>query len=134
MLLKVTYEDRTGKADSSESFVELNGEAPEYFENRGIRKGVVLARYADLLKNWLIDEREHTDISETWEPRVDDWSGIVVPPALGKWERQSLPLTVSEPYRELFGEFTGYFKQEIEALDDSALEQELEILAKLGKG
>jgi Ca-activated chloride channel family protein len=132
LTLKASYEDRNGNVDSSETIVELEGETPEYFENGGIRKGVLLSRYADLLKNWMIDEREHTHFSMPWEPTVDDWQGIVVPPVtLGQWERQSLPLMVSEPYRELFTEFRTYVEEEMNTIGDETLEQELEILDKL---
>ncbi|MDD5495236.1 MAG: VWA domain-containing protein, partial [Dehalococcoidia bacterium] len=57
--LRVTYEDRCGRADSSESVIFLEKTRPEYFETSGIRKGVLLARYADLMKDWLIDQRGH---------------------------------------------------------------------------
>ena len=79
----------------------------------------------------MIDEREHAHYSQPWEPRVDDWVGIEVPPSLGRWERQSLPLTVSGPYSELFQEFASYFEKEMDAIDDNTLKQELEILDKL---
>ena len=132
LTLKVSYEDRNGNTDSSEATVELQDEEPEFFENGGIRKGVLLSRYVDLLKNWMIDEREHAHFSSPWEPKVDDWRGIPVPPViLGRWERQSLPLMVSEPYQELFMEFRAYFEQEMNNVSDSNLSQELEILDKL---
>jgi len=81
----------------------------------------------------MIDDREHAHFSRPWDPRINDEIGIIVPPiTLGRWERQSLPLTVSEPYQELFSEFRGYFKQEMNNLkDDTSLSQELEILDKL---
>jgi Ca-activated chloride channel family protein len=132
LTLKITYEDRNGIKDSSEVTIELPEETPEFFENSGIRKGILLSRYADLLKNWMIDEREHAHFSSPWEPSVDDERGIVVPPiTLGQWERQSLPLVVSEPYRQLFQEFRVYFEQEMNDLNDDALNQELEILDEL---
>jgi Ca-activated chloride channel family protein len=53
------------------------------------------------------------------------------PPSLGQWERQSLPLVVSGPYGEIFDEFYDYFKEEMRAIDDDTLEQELDILNKL---
>jgi Ca-activated chloride channel family protein len=97
LTLRVSYEDRNGKTDSSEAIVELSDEEPEFFENSGIRKGVLLSRYADLLKNWMIDEREHAHFSRPWEPRINDEIGIIVPPiTLGRWERQSLPLQAGD--------------------------------------
>jgi Ca-activated chloride channel family protein len=133
LVLTVTYEDRNGEEDSSETTVELEEKAPEYFENSGIRKGILLSRYADLMKNWIIDEAEHAHISQPWEPRIDDNTGIIIPPpiVLGQWERQSLSLMVSAAYIDLFEEFRSYFEQEMDAIGDATLEQELEIMHEL---
>jgi Ca-activated chloride channel family protein len=131
--LKTSYEDRAGNEDGSEAKIYLDDERPEYFENSGVRKGILLARYADLIQNWLIDEREHASWSRPWEPRVNPEYGIVVPPmGLGTWERQSLPLMVSSPYRSLFRDFSEYFSDEINEIGDNTLLQELQILRQLG--
>lgn len=127
--LKASYEDRNGNKESIESTVVFSNEEPEFFANSGIRKGVLLSRYADLMKNWLIDERENDGTSHSWEPRVNHEDGIIVPPTtLGQWERQSLPLYVSPPYKEIFQQFSEYFLSEAEAIGDETLNQELEIL------
>ena len=132
--LKVSYENREGKTYSVETDVEMGG-APELFDNTGIRKGVLLSRYADLLKNWIIDEREHAHISYPWDPSVDSEAGIMVPhpiqPSLGQWERQSVPLTVSDAYIELFEDFSNYFEEEGNIIGDDTLDQELEVLRTL---
>ncbi len=130
--LKVSYEDRGGNKSSSEATVYFEDTRPEYFENSGIQKGILLARYADLMKDWIIDEREHANWSRPWEPRINPEYGIVVPPAnLGTWERQSLPLMVSPEYRKLFKEFSKYFASEMEDIGDVTLERELDILKSL---
>jgi Ca-activated chloride channel family protein len=130
--LKTSYEDRAGNPDGSEAKIYLDDKRPEYFENSGIRKGILLARYADLVQNWLIDEREHASWSRPWEPRVNPECGICVPPSqLGQWERTSLPLMVSSPYRSLFNDFSGYFADEMDEIGDSTLGQELDILESL---
>jgi len=131
--LKTSYEDRAGKEDGSEAKIYLDDERPEYFENSGIRKGILLARYADLVQNWLIDEREHASWSRPWEPRVNPEYGIVVPPiGLSQWERTSLPLMVSSQYHSLFRDFSEYFSDEIDEIEDNTLLQELQILRQLG--
>jgi Ca-activated chloride channel family protein len=134
--LKTSYEDRAGDVDGSEAKIYLSDERPEYFDNNGIRKGVLLARYADLVQNWLIDEREHAGWSQPWEPRINPEYGICLPPSyLGQWERTSLPLTISSPYRSLFGDFSDYFAEEMDEIGDDSLDQELDILNKLsGQG
>jgi len=126
--LRVSYEDRNGRRDTSESLVFLETQQPEYFENTGIRKGILLSRYAALLKNWMMDERQYLD-DDDWYPRISEDTGIEIPSDyLGQWERQSLPLTVSEPYVRIFRNFSRYFRNEMEAIGDNSLEQELDIL------
>ena len=122
------YEDRNGNEHQNEVDVELDEVDTDSFENSGIRKGILLSRYADLLKAWMIDEREHSHYSHPWEPMINEETGICIPPRLNQWERQSLPLTVAEPYRKLFGLFYGYFDEEIDRIGDNDLRQELEIL------
>jgi Ca-activated chloride channel homolog len=131
--LKVTYEDRNGHRDSPAQTVYLERTSPEYFENNGIRKGVLLARYATLLQNWLIDERQHVQFSKPWTPYINEDSGIVIPTESrwNQWERQSLNLTVSEPYRSIFRDFSRYFEAEMNRIGDDTLDQELDILGTL---
>ncbi|MFO8101396.1 MAG: VWA domain-containing protein [Dehalococcoidia bacterium] len=134
LTLTVSYEGREGNDETVESEITLEGEEAEFFANTGIRKGVLLSRYASLLVDWMIDEREHDDWVRPWKPMVDDEIGIPVPPPepmLGKWERQSMPLTVSEEYEDLFEEFMEYFEAELEAIGDDTLEQELDVLDEL---
>jgi Ca-activated chloride channel family protein len=134
--LKVSYEDRMGNTDGDETAIDLEARDAEFFDNTGIRKGVLLSRYADLMKNWVVDERRSQAIGEPTAPSVDFETGIVVPEpigaSLGQWERQSTPLRVSGIYKELFREFHVHFKSEMEAIGDDTLSQELDILDKLG--
>ena len=51
--LKVTYQDRNGHWDSSRSVIMVSDRQPEYFDNSGIEKGILLSRYACLIKNGL---------------------------------------------------------------------------------
>lgn len=130
--LRVTYEDRNGRRDSSEAVLTLETTRPEYFDNTGIRKGVLLARYASLLKNWMIDEHGHLHYSRPWDPIVREDTGIVLPPeTTTQWERQSISLNVSDPYVRLFRDFSTYFQGEMDAIGDFTLEQEMDILNKL---
>ncbi|MDD5495149.1 MAG: hypothetical protein PHG36_10840, partial [Dehalococcoidia bacterium] len=116
-----------------ESVIFLEKTRPEYFETSGIRKGVLLARYADLMKDWLIDQRGHFSSKDgSWLPRVNPECGIIIPALTGTWERQSSPLIVSSSYRSLFREFGQYFRDEMDEIGDTALAQELDILRRLG--
>ena len=131
MKLKVSYTDRNGVQDSDEAVVNLQGKEPDYYQNSGIRKAIILSRYADLLKDWTLDERKALEKGESVVPVVTIENGIVVPVILGEWERQSLPLQVSEPYRKLFFVFSSYFGDEKAAIGDDTLQQEQDILDKL---
>ena len=129
--LSASYEDRDGKHDSDEAEIILEEHDSDFNQNNGVRKAVLLSRYADLLKNWMIDERTAAGKGERIAPSVTLTGGIVIPVELGEWERQSLPLTVSEPYPELFGRFLDYFHSEAQAIGDETLGQEEAILRKL---
>ena len=130
--LRTTYEDRNGRVDGDESVVYLESQQPEYFDNSGIQKGILLSRYACLLKNWMLDEREHVNYGRPWDPRVREDIGIVIPPEnVGQWERTSLPLTVSDPYRSAFRAFLKYFQGQAYEIGDDDLQQEVNVLNKL---
>lgn len=133
MKLKISYEDRAGKVSSDEVVVNIEEKEPDFFENTGIRKGILLARYADLMKNWVNDERQSYGNEEVIIPSVTKETGIIVPEdiELGKWERQSIPLRVSNSYKMLIQEFTEHFKKEMVAIGDETLTKELTILEKL---
>ncbi len=131
LMLKVSYKDRNGVEDGEEAYVEIPGAEPNFYQNSGIRKAVLLSRYADLLKDWMIDERKAAENGQKIVPVVTFENGIVIPVELGEWERQSLPLQVAEPYRKLFGVFGQYFEKEIQAIGDDNLQQEQAVLEKL---
>ena len=135
LTLKVSYRDRNGTLDGEEAQVIFPEAEPDFYDNSGIRKAILLSRYADLLKNWIIDEREALDNGRSIEPSVTPEGGIVVPGTveLGRWERQSMPLTVSEPYRNLFLAFGAHFENESEVLGDPDLQQEEVVLEKLSR-
>lgn len=133
--LSVSYRDRNGSEDGAEAAVIFPEAEGDFYENDGIRKAILLSRYADLLKNWIIDERSALDQDAPVEPSVTLEDGIVVPgPLLGEWERQSLPLTVSEGYRAFFELFRSHFETESVALGDPDLQQEVVVLDKLSGG
>lgn len=133
-VLRARYADRHGNVERVETAVTLSERAPDRFDNTGIRKAVLLARYADLLQNWLIDERRSQEADAPIEPSVSTEIGIRPPelePGLGRWERRSMPLTVSDPYPDLFRRFRDHMRSEMAQLGDAALRQELDVLATL---
>jgi Ca-activated chloride channel homolog len=135
MKLKVTYRDQEGKHNEDEAEVMTADGESEFYQGSGVRKAILLSRYIDLLKNWLIDEMREVKEGEKFQPSMTVESGVVVPMKLGKWERQSIPLHVSDHYKNLFKLFGAYFKNEMKAVRDEALKQEktvLEMLCKAG--
>lgn len=133
--LTVSYETRQG--DKKENIRKISFSEDEAPGNSGVRKAVLLSEYADLMKNWMVYERSQlnesdVNISQEAIERAET-EGIEPPimPELGKWERQSEELQVSENYREKIKKFREHFEKETEVLDDEDLLQELEILKKL---
>ncbi|RQW78840.1 MAG: VWA domain-containing protein, partial [Methanothrix sp.] len=131
MKLGVSYQDRSGVQDGDEARVQFAETKPDYYQNSGIRKAILLSRYADLLKNWMIDERKASKKGWKIVPSVTLTNGIVIPIELGEWERQSMPLAVSNDYKMLFKQFGDYFQKESRALEDKDLQKEQSVLDKL---
>ena len=159
LTLSVSYEDRLGKVQQSTETVTFGTMAPEYFDNTGMRKAILLSRYANLLCNWIRDERtglmtnKSVDSLMSYEhnsPCIplqlsdkNSSSGtyrcipptspvpLSVPVDLGQWERQSVNLQVSQSYKQLFTQFKTYFESEMAAVGDATLSQEVDVLKKL---
>jgi hypothetical protein len=98
------------------SVIHVESQQPEYFPNAGIPGGVTLSRFAVLLKNWMIDDRENRNYTRPCDTRVREETGIVLPPeSVGQWERIPLSLTVFDPYRSVFHSSRQYFEAELNA-------------------
>ena len=135
--LTASYHDRDGRPDSSAVTISIDDE--QHYDNTGIRKGIMLVRYAELMKNWIYDERRHAaDSGDIADPSHLYDNGIHIPEyaynSLGQWERQSLPLTVSEGYSDAIDEFKKYFKDEVDAVGDDELLEEVRVMSALGSG
>lgn len=135
LTLSVSYEDRLGNVHVGEKIIHFGDLEPEYFDNTGTRKAVLLARYANMIKNWILDERTSLKEDSVIITSVTYENGITIPicipSILGEWERQSVELQVSEEYKQLFAEFKPYFEAEMAVIGDENLAQEVEILEKL---
>jgi len=130
--LKVSYEDREGKVKTNEDEISIEGKEPEFFENTGIRKGILLTRYANLMKDWIIDERRGYEQNKI-RPFVDEESGIVIIDEnnVKDWQRQSMKLKISDYYKNIIRQFKAHFEKEMNAIDDNTLSQETAIMDKL---
>jgi Ca-activated chloride channel family protein len=155
--LSVDYEDREGNSHSTSETISFGDIEPEYFDNNGTRKAILLTRYANLLKNWIIDERKSLKDNVPVESSMEEENGNACipiytsvypytmyrcyPPTspiplaasvdLGEWEQQSTDLSVSDPYKQLFVEFKTYFETEMTIIGDDTLSQEVDVLEKL---
>jgi len=139
--LNVSYETRYGDHDFTEAIVDLL-ETEEYYENTGIRKGILLARYVNLIKNWTEYERTKEDRylitptigiidyvesgEEILEEEYDYYYGYY-----SENERISVPLTISDTYREVFNTFRTYMESEIAEIGDESLRKEMDVLDKI---
>ena len=81
------------------------------------------------MKNWVDYERMRIQDRSPAEPS----EGIAVHESrdLGEWERQSTELRVSPEYRDRIKRFRQYFDEEMAAIGDETLAQELELLTTL---
>ncbi len=145
--LKVSYEDRNGKKDGDEKEITFTDRQPDNYPNTGIRKGILLSRYASLMQAWAMEGHENQRRPEPRPmpcPIIYMERGIYPPeppfmppcfpyPVLGEWERQSVELSVDENYSDLFKEFAAHFKAEASAIGDDTLEQELDLLEDLAE-
>ena len=133
--LSVSYKDRDGKVYSNSQEVVFGKDAEEYYENTGIRKGIVLTRYVNLMKNWILYERSENNR----EFLIMEETGIVdgicevseINRVLGENERMSVKFSVSKEYKKLFEEFYTYMEAEMKAVGDDEMKQELEVLELL---
>lgn len=135
--LVATYEDRSGQVFANNVDVNVTKTDTEFYSSTGIQKAIVLSRYVNLLKYWIEDERKAADANVPVTPRITDSTGILVPEdlpvdrELSPWERQSVQLTVSPLYGDLFDRFRDYFDLEKYVLQDTTMNKETEILDKL---
>ena len=136
--LTVSYKDRDGESHSNSQNVKFgnNISEDEYYENTGIRKAILLTRYANLMKNWILYERSEEDnrflintetgIADCCCPTTEDVCVV-----LGENERTSVKLTVGNEYKELFEKMKKYMESEVSVIGDDELKQEIIILEKL---
>ena len=133
--LEVTYKDTNSKEHKNTQEVVFDGNLSEHYDNTGIRKAIVLTRYANLLKDWILYERSNgrREFLVTEDTGIFDitYSEDKIIRILGEHERTSVPLTVSENYKELFKVMAEYIASEERVLNDFTLDQEIQILDRL---
>lgn len=134
--LIASYEDRSGKQESTDASISFKDQS-NYYDTSGIRKGILLTRYANLLRDWMFFERASGTPEELKKERPTEpifyygSEGIPITSpefVLGKWERESMPLRISSDYKKLFSDFAPYATQEKNTIGDGSLQKELDVL------
>lgn len=134
--LGVSYENRSGEQFSNEQSILFNSDDDEpYYSNSGIHKGVVLSRYVNTMKDWTMHEAERAPEAQIEIPIVryseEGIPVIELITELGRWERTSNRLTLSDEYYPVMTTLREYLVEEIDAIGDSSMEQELELMDKI---
>ena len=133
--LEVSYKDRNGKEYKNTQIINFDiNKNEEFYDNSGIRKAIVLTRYVNILKYWILYERTENKIF-----MIGPSKGIVdffyteneITKILGEHERMSVKLKVSEEYKEIFRNMKEYILKENEEIKDDVLKKEIEILDML---
>jgi len=115
--LKMAFEDREGHSNTTELELDLHEQTPNYFQNNGVRKAVLLTQYINLLKNFLAGNE------------VDSSSGILPAPLTSTHNKGKLE--VSEKWKSLFMQFKDYFEAEMDAIGDASMEKEVKVLEEI---
>jgi Ca-activated chloride channel family protein len=133
--LEVTYKDRNGKNYKNTQTINFDeNKTEEFYDNSGIRKAIVLTRYVNLLKNWILYERsgKNTFIIGPKKGIVDIiYTENEITNILGEHERMSVELKISEEYKELLRSMKEYIQKENKEIMDNDLNKEIELLDEL---
>ena len=115
--LVVNYEMNDGYPCSAETKVAFEGAEAEYYENTGIRKGILLARYAELMQGWICSERRAGGEMYSRHREV--------------WENESVKLVASAENRKLIQTFKSYMLGEIQQINDQTLNREITLIDRI---
>jgi len=121
--LVASWTERDGEAYSQRLRIELP-DAPESYAHDGVRKAIALSRYARELRSWA--ETVHTASDRS--AAVDDW---LLEDGRSEHERDSVPLAVPDDAAARFQRLRAYLTDEMVAVDDETLQQELDLLTRL---
>ncbi|OGM05149.1 MAG: hypothetical protein A2008_06395 [Candidatus Wallbacteria bacterium GWC2_49_35] len=120
--LTTTYETRSGALKTTSAEFLPPSSAAEAGAEKDARKAVLLARYVNLMKNWITNERGSRD---------DPLSRPKEPNGLSAWERSSKQLSISGDYRKAVKRFIDHFASEAKLIGDEKLTREQSVLASL---
>ena len=132
--LSISYKDSKEQEHSNKEEVQFKQSTNDYYDNTGIQKAIVLARYVNTLKNCIIYENSNNQefiINENTGIVECDYDKDYIENVLAIHERKSTKLTVSDSYKGIFKVLKTYIENENKTLKDKTLENEIDILDKL---
>eukprot|EP01084_Bolivina_argentea_P264973 449018_1 len=116
VVIEVTFEDKYGTRYKNQQLVHFGGaiatkndadmienDESNFYDNKGIRKAILLCKYGELLMEWM------------------------------KHEEGRRALHMDDEYKNKFNAFIPYFEQEMKQCEDDELQKELDLLRKLVK-
>ena len=115
--LVVNYEMNDGFACSSEAKVAFEGAETEVYDNTGIRKGILLARYVEVMNNWISSERC------SGGEMYDRFREV--------WENEAVKLVASDENRAVLRSFKNHLLSEIVQIKDQSLNREVTLIDKI---
>lgn len=145
---RLQFEDRDGVVHEDEQDVEVPASSPSIlFQGKAIRKAVLLVRYVNISKHWMLDENrrfqanEQEDVSYNvnnnspqYQPTITTATGITPPPldqADTRKQKKRVPFAVDPHYHQLISAFLSHYKSEIAEIGDEKLEPYIETMQKL---
>ena len=123
IVLSVNYEDRLGHGAEVAGTFAFAASEPEHFDDAGIRKGILLARYAGLIK----------DSATGKHKRVGPAANTIDGSGWSYWERPAQSLTISAIAQPEIGRFRDHLQLEMAAIGDNTLAKEIHVLNKLSQ-
>jgi Ca-activated chloride channel family protein len=138
--LDVSYTDVNGKAFANAQNISFKSKGAYYYDNSGIEKAIIVSDYVTIMKNWLMDTRAGCNDDVKWmmesSPAIMKRCMEYPPkrslyPVMPTWEKKSCKLKVSSGYQKLFQAFKKVYINEMNAIGDESLNQELNILNTL---
>ena len=130
--LEVSYRDRNGEEYKNNQIINFNkNKTEEFYENSGIRKAIVLTRYVNALKSWILYERSSNKVFmiETSKGIFDiTYTELEIMKILGEHERMSVELKISEEYKKILKNIKEYILKENKEIKDDTFDKEIEIL------
>jgi len=120
LTLTLSYEDRSGTIHDAQEKIILQAQSGDFYDDNGIRKGILLARYVDLLKETSTG-RHGIRVAAAKDTDADEsgWS---------YWERPGRKLQVSAAANDALSVFRRHLSYEAEAIGDPTLLKELRLL------